>query len=401
MNIDSLAPFAPTVTTALVVLGMVIFRKDIGRLVTWIVTWRRVSRTKEGLSLEAGTEPTSPAEPVVLPEQPSPELLPAPISLTRESADVPEPAPDWMQALKVRDWGKAIRGVEHEIGKAHDEAELRRLRSLRAHFLFEKDQAEGLEAFNELFRLHPRAAEPRLWLALSLKWKGAVVAALEAVQRGLNAVDEKAVLYGEEIALLIDLGRLDAALAAARRAIEEYPRDENLLRALADLHVRKKELSAARIILSDAVAALPLSESLFSTFASFLADHGTRAEAAACYSLLVQRYPAQAKYRALLGNQWLELGLNDSAMEAYREAQRLAEPHEGWILANIGNLLINRGFYSDAQGYLNQALELDPNSQYIHDRLAKALTNRAQERTGSSQILEAGRALVFPPAPAQ
>jgi tetratricopeptide (TPR) repeat protein len=59
-------------------------------------------------------------------------------------------------------------------------------------------------------------------------------------------------------------------------------------------------------------------------------------------------------------------------LNAYKEASKLAEDKQGWILANIGNILKNQGFYAESIKYLQRALELESESQYAHKRLAEA-----------------------------
>lgn len=49
--LGNLAQLATTLTMLIVLVLAVIFRKDLRKLVDWIVKFRRVSKTKEGYSL--------------------------------------------------------------------------------------------------------------------------------------------------------------------------------------------------------------------------------------------------------------------------------------------------------------------------------------------------------------
>lgn len=56
-----------------------------------------------------------------------------------------------------------------------------------------------------------------------------------------------------------------------------------------------------------------------------------------------------------------------------------AESSSQWITANIGNLLINKDFPTEACEYLERAVKLEPHSEYAHERLASALRKKASE----------------------
>jgi tetratricopeptide (TPR) repeat protein len=68
-------------------------------------------------------------------------------------------------------------------------------------------------------------------------------------------------------------------------------------------------------------------------------------------------------------------------MEAYHKANILTQEKEAWILENIGNIMRNQGFYSRAAEFLQQALKINPNSQYGHERLGQALKDANDQQT--------------------
>jgi tetratricopeptide (TPR) repeat protein len=77
----------------------------------------------------------------------------------------------------------------------------------------------------------------------------------------------------------------------------------------------------------------------------------------------------------------------DKALIRYKKANELANQKEGWILANIGNIYNNQGFFTEAILYLKKSLEITPDSEYSHDRLAKALKSKAEEDKKEDEIL--------------
>jgi predicted Zn-dependent protease len=117
--------------------------------------------------------------------------------------------------------------------------------------------------------------------------------------------------------------------------------------------------------------------------------------------------PNSIEYWGYLGNSCLQLDLYDMALYSYRRAERLMKEGDSsqWIVANIGNLLTNKGLPTDACEYLERALKFEPRSEYSHDRLAGALKKKTAENKefqkkcaeGKRQVLEAA-AKAFTPS---
>jgi tetratricopeptide (TPR) repeat protein len=79
------------------------------------------------------------------------------------------------------------------------------------------------------------------------------------------------------------------------------------------------------------------------------------------------------------------------ALSKYEEANKIADSKQAWIISNIGNLFSNRGFYSKAAGYLREAAQLDPDSEYAHDRLAGALKSKKEQLDRYDELIKLGR----------
>jgi tetratricopeptide (TPR) repeat protein len=133
------------------------------------------------------------------------------------------------------------------------------------------------------------------------------------------------------------------------------------------------------------------SEDVLVEYAEFLSGNGYIAEAILRYRDLVNQRPDNPHYRTLLGNVYLVADLNSRAFSAYQAASTLAKDKQGWILANIGNILKNRGFYAEAIKYLQKALELEAGSQYAHERLAQAQQLEVDEGKKLESLLAEAR----------
>jgi tetratricopeptide (TPR) repeat protein len=81
-------------------------------------------------------------------------------------------------------------------------------------------------------------------------------------------------------------------------------------------------------------------------------------------------------------------------MISCREAEKLSKGEQSWIILNIGNLLNNKGYYSEAISWLNKGLTIEPSSQYGHERLAGAIKSRDEEYKKYSEICKEGKILL-------
>jgi tetratricopeptide (TPR) repeat protein len=109
------------------------------------------------------------------------------------------------------------------------------------------------------------------------------------------------------------------------------------------------------------------------------------------YEELLRLKRDSPEYLTLRANILLELELNDLAMRDYMRANELAGGKQAWILGNIGNLYKNRGFFREGIAFFQQALQLQPEDQYAHERLATAIELRDEEEKRLEDILQAAR----------
>ncbi len=132
---------------------------------------------------------------------------------------------------------------------------------------------------------------------------------------------------------------------------------------------------------------LPSDEGILYAYGKLLFDSEKNEAALTTFRRLNELHPKNSTYLTYLGNVYLNLSLNGLALESYEEANELAEEGQDWIVANIGNVLSNRGLYPQAIKHLRKALELDANSAYSHERLSEAMKKDAEERKKANDII--------------
>lgn len=96
---------------------------------------------------------------------------------------------------------------------------------------------------------------------------------------------------------------------------------------------------------------------------------------------LTKEFPKISDYFGYLGNCCTGLNLTDQAMQAYKKAEEIASSNDSaWIINNIGNLYLVKGFASEAITHLKRGLEINDNSDYAHERLSRSLKVRDEEQ---------------------
>jgi tetratricopeptide (TPR) repeat protein len=163
---------------------------------------------------------------------------------------------------------------------------------------------------------------------------------------------------------------------------------------LSRLYENEEDIEAAINVIHPAYLNFPSNKKLVYSYSQLLTKSERHKEALYLLNFLKSKEPKSVEYWGYLSNCCLSLDLYDQAMCACRKAEELSERKESWILHNIGNMLNNKGFYSEAISWLNKGLEIEPLSQYAHDRLAKAIKSKDKESKKFSEICKEGKILL-------
>ena len=108
------------------------------------------------------------------------------------------------------------------------------------------------------------------------------------------------------------------------------------------------------------------------------------------FDKLLKNDDKNISYLGSLGNCCVTLELNNKALHFYNNANQLANSKEGWILANIGNVLTNIGYYEEAKKYLNSSLEVQSESDYTYNRISSTIKLQEEENKLYQKILQDG-----------
>jgi tetratricopeptide (TPR) repeat protein len=309
--------------------------------------------------------------------------------LSEEEEGKEQQEENWTVAVGEKRYDKAARLVRAQLKEAKTEPERERNKVYLALIEFEKDAKKGAEHFEELLRSYPKNSEVYSWFGYSYFWAELYDKALEIIERGIAESDHSGDLLGGKAQVLAKLGKRNDAISTLEKGIKEFPQCERLYVELAAFYAESKDFKKATNRLVQGIQALPKSQLLLRQYADLLQANGNFAGAVQVYQRLVAVDDKNPTSYALLGNAYLALELNSMAYECYAKANELAGQSESWIISNIANVFNNVGLYAQAIKRFEEALKMDANSQYSHERLARAMTNKETQARQLADILNA------------
>ncbi len=377
------------VAVVILILGF-LFKAEVKKLISWLVSFKRISKTSDGYALEPGTEPPDRATTTNSAE----------LERSRATKEIEPPAQDdvagnpedWIDLSLRGNYEKALAVLERELAAAEDDGERIQIRSYKGNVLFERDAEEGKRYFEELILTHPANEHVYLWYSLSYYFSGGHSEALAVVDRGLERLPESVRLIEAKAETLVRSGREEAAIDVLRAALRRHETSGSLYIALARrLEQQKADTHDVEEVLRSGLLKNPSSEQIRAKLASLLWETDRSEEALVQYKTLLMIDHEDPNYWSMLGNVYLSLELFDLSLAAYENARALTDGKEAWIIANIGNLYSRRGLYTKAIAHLREAVEIEPGSEYAQDRLAKAMAAKKAEGANAEEAERSGR----------
>lgn len=366
----------------IVLIISIIFRKEIKKLVTWIVSFRKVTKNEKGFSLNgySGKEP----------KKIEPSKLESKIAKTEtDEIKKDEKKFNFYEQYALEQYDELITKLDDLINMTDDNEQLIKYKSQKCMVLFSVDRKKAKDYYIELKKLYPTNYLPYDYYARANYWGDKTDECLSILEEGLQNVLEKAQLITVKANCLVTIGDLENAKKILKESIQNNTDIPFHFQKLCEIYDDKPQIAYDWFKIG--VDKFPNDISLRENFASFLEKNELRGEALLQYDELSSRNPERASYQASKGNNYLILGYYDKALESYLLANKKAKEKEGWIIANIGNIYNNRGFYTQAAEYLNKALKINPKSDYSHDRIASALKNSKKETEKVTEVLANAR----------
>ncbi|MGB6310545.1 MAG: tetratricopeptide repeat protein [Steroidobacteraceae bacterium] len=216
-----------------------------------------------------------------------------------------------------------------------------------------------------------------VWKALGVALRMQRKDALDALQKAALLLPGDAEAHSNLGNALLDLRRLNEAVASYRRALQIAPHfaeaHSNLGNALQGLG----QFHEAVACYHRALQIKPQYPEAHNNLGNALRGLGRHDEAVAQYHLALQIKPQYAEAHSNLGNALRSLGQLDEAVAGYRRAIDItplyAEAHN-----NLGNALLDLGRLLDAAESYRCAIEINPSFAGAHSNLSIALRRLGQ-----------------------
>ena len=191
-------------------------------------------------------------------------------------------------------------------------------------------------------------------------------AAIEAMQRALQADDSNPHYWDFLITTLIKIDEAPHALAEAIRAQKKFPDDPDIQYAfaLASYHVTESPLS--KLALRNLREADPNDPRALFAEGLLARKQGKADEATDAFKRAALKGVQDA--HLLLGIVYKESGDYETAEREYREAARL-NPQNGQVMLELGKLLLTRGELEEARIWLEKANKFMPDASTVHYQL--------------------------------
>lgn len=256
---------------------------------------------------------------------------------------------------------------------------------------FKEDEVSGLDKLLQLANENTESISVSSTVSRMLSWENYYDQAIEIVDRALEKFDSNIGLLVLKSSYLTSIDEKDDAIELLSR--DKFSTNPNVAIALSELY-EEDDLDKAIEVIHYVHLKYPSNKDVAYKYARLLQEKGCDKEALYLLNYLCTENPKNVNYLGYLSNTCLKLDLYDKAMQALKKANELAKEKEAWLLHNVGNLLKNKGFYSESEEWLRKGLKIDPTSEYAHDRLSTAIKSQNKEKEKFSLLCKEGRNLI-------
>jgi tetratricopeptide (TPR) repeat protein len=297
------------------------------------------------------------------------------------------PKNDWIDDIIDKDYEAAKSKLQKEIDSG-DLTDKLINQCWMAYIEFKKNEVTGLGILQEMAKANAQSPEVIKIIARMFIWDKYYKIAIQILDECLSKNQGNIELIITKVECLNLSGNRDAAIELL--SVEDIRENPTIAVSLAEIYEGAGDIDKALECIHLAYSKYPNSQSTLFKYARLLQEKERHKEALYLLNNLAQENPKESLYWGYLSNSCLQLDLFDKAMRFCKIALGLSKEKEPWIIHNIGNMLNNKGFYTDAEEWLNKGLKLEPDSEYAHNRLASVLKSRDEEQKRFSEICKEG-----------
>jgi len=298
--------------------------------------------------------------------------------------------PEWISDFFDDNYAAARRKLKSEMeNKTGDD--LIRDEAWMAYIDLKQNEVVGLDKLIDLANDNAQSKQVLTTVSLMLSWENYYDQALDVVNRALEKFEDDPGLLVLKANHLSSIDEKEDAVSLLSGP--KYATIPSVAIALSEIYGDDESEKAISVIHS-AHSKFPNNKEVAYKYARLLQDKDCHKEALYLLNFLCVKDPKNATYHGYLSNTCLQLNLYDKAMKNLRKANELADGKEAWLLHNIGNLLNNKGFFSESEKWLRKGLEIEPSSEYAHDRISKSIKSQDEQNDEFLALCKEGRSLI-------
>ncbi|GAA4493310.1 TIR domain-containing protein [Pseudaeromonas paramecii] len=241
---------------------------------------------------------------------------------------------------------------------------------------FKEDAFAGLEKMLQFASTHKDDKKVLCLISSMLSWESYYEQALDLINRTLEAFKGDTELLIIKADIYACINEKDKAIALLSDNMQSMNPDVAI--TLSELY-EKDNLQMAVDTIHAAYVKHPGNKAIAFKYSRLLQDNNQHKEAVGILNNLCINDPNNSDYLGYISNSCVQLNLYEMAMTYLKRANDVTKESKAWIMNNIGNILNNKGLYSEAEFWLTKGLEIDRKSEYAYDRITSAIKNRNKE----------------------
>ncbi len=299
---------------------------------------------------------------------------------------------NWMMEFyqdKFKDAKKKLKSI---LRKEKEPDRIIETKAWIAYCDFKINETDGIIQLDKIVKDNSDIVNAHIYVSRIYLWEDYLEKSIEILT---NAIEK----FGNETDLILRLSECYKKHIGYQKAAEllssENPTDNpKIALKLTEYLTDEKENLDARKIIHKCYKKFPNNREVKFKYALITQELKEDKISLFLLNSLVKEEPENYQYWAYLSNSALILDFYDLAFVSCNKALELTKHDQGWLKANIGNMLNNKGFFQEAIKYLNEGLEIDKNSEYTHNRLASAIKNKESEKEKIQVVCKEGRQLI-------
>jgi tetratricopeptide (TPR) repeat protein len=300
----------------------------------------------------------------------------------------------WIDDYLDKKYDEAIEKLKHSIKTEKENEKIVSLESWICTVEIKKDKKLGYDSFKKLQEKYIDNPKPTIRFIESLLSDDNMIIASKEIENAFLNFPNNSQIEILKSNFLVSLGNKEGAISYSREVFSKSD-EPSIALNLYDLLLENDMENEAHKVIHQTFLTHPNDSNVLFKYFQFADRKGMNEVALFLNSKLINSDPEHTEYWIYRGNTCLNLNLYDYSQSSYEKGEELVKNKEAWIYSNLGNIHKHRGFYTIATKYFNQAIEIDKESEYAHNRLSETIKLRDEERKKFNGYIEEGRKLLF------